>query len=134
MKNLFHADQLRKADNDLLPGQVQTPPLPEEINGEPEWEVESIERVRIHGQKKRLEYQVSWKGYDPDDNWYPAANFKNAPIALEKFHDKHPSAPDPPARLRDWIRAAAADEVDGDHPENNKAERVGPKPRKRRHV
>jgi len=59
MKNLFHADRLRKADNDPLPGQVQTPPPPEEINGEPEWEVEGIERARIHGQKKRLEYQVS---------------------------------------------------------------------------
>jgi len=79
---------------------------PEEVNGEPEWEVERIKR----------------KGCDPDDNWYPAANFKNAPIALEKFHDKHPSIPGPPARLRDWIRAAAADGIDGDHLEDNTAE------------
>jgi hypothetical protein len=99
MANLFHADRLRKTDNSPLPQQVQTPSPLEEINGEPEWEIERIERARLHGRKKKLEYQVSWKGCDPDDNWYPAANFKNAPVALEKFHKKHQT---PPAHPLDY--------------------------------
>jgi hypothetical protein len=133
MMNLFHADRLRKADDNPLPQQVQTPPPPEDINGEPEWEVERIERARLHGRKKQLEYQVSWKGCDPDDNWYPAANFKNAPVALEKFHEEHPNAPGPPTRLRDWVRAAAADEIDGDHTDDNKPHKEGRRAKTRRH-
>ncbi|KAM4061971.1 his(2)-Cys(2) zinc finger domain-containing protein [Hirsutella rhossiliensis] len=35
MKNLFHADRLRKAADNPLPQQIQSPPPPEEINGEP---------------------------------------------------------------------------------------------------
>jgi hypothetical protein len=134
MPNLFHADRLRKADDDPLPQQVPTPPPPEEINGEPEFEVERIERSRLHGRSRELQYQVAWRGCDPDDTWYPAENFKNAGVALETFHQEHPEAPGPPLRLQDWIRAAAADEVDDDHPDDNRAARTAKQSRLRRHT
>ena len=121
MTNLFHADRLRKAPDDPLPQQHQTPPPPEDINGEPEYEVDHIERSRLLGKTKTLQYQAAWRGCDPDDTWYPARNFKNAPIALESFHQLHPDAPGPPKRLQEWIRAAANDEADPDHDEDNVA-------------
>ncbi|KAM4060138.1 reverse transcriptase (RNA-dependent DNA polymerase) [Hirsutella rhossiliensis] len=47
MKNLFHADRLRKAADNPLPQQIQSPPPPEEINGEPEWEVDQVQQSRV---------------------------------------------------------------------------------------
>jgi hypothetical protein len=41
-KNLFHVDCLRKAADDPLPQQMEAPEPPEEIKGEPEWEVEKV--------------------------------------------------------------------------------------------
>ncbi|EJT68619.1 hypothetical protein GGTG_13809 [Gaeumannomyces tritici R3-111a-1] len=79
-------NRLRKSPNDPLPQQHQEPEPPEDINGEPEWEVDMVLASRVTGKAKKLQYQVSWKGCDPDDQWYLAENFKNAAIALEAFH------------------------------------------------
>ncbi|KAM4063274.1 retrotransposon polyprotein [Hirsutella rhossiliensis] len=76
MKNLFHADRLRKAADNPLPQQIQTPPPPEEINGEPEWEVDQVQQSRVTGRSRRLEYQVLWKGCDPDETWYSTMNIR----------------------------------------------------------
>lgn len=133
MTNLFHADRLRKAADDPLPQQVEVPPPPEDVNGEPEYEVDQVLKSRLHGKSKALQYQVSWRGYDPDNSWYEASNLKNAPLALDEFHKKHPTAPGPPVRLDEWIRAAAADRGADDHPDDNRAAREGIKSRVRRH-
>jgi RNase H-like domain found in reverse transcriptase/Reverse transcriptase (RNA-dependent DNA polymerase)/Integrase zinc binding domain/Chromo (CHRromatin Organisation MOdifier) domain len=135
-KNLFHADRLRKAANDPLPQQDQPPPPPEEINGEPEYTVTKILASRLFGRTKRLEYQVEWQGYDPDDTWYPAENFKNSGVAIESFHRQYPDAAGPPARLTEWIRAAAEDSNDPPHDNDNVAqhgEMNARRQRKRRH-
>lgn len=133
MKNLFHADRLRKAPETPLPQQHQSPPPPEEINGEPEWEVDMVEESRLF-RGKELQYRVRWKGCDPDEEWYSAGNFKNAPIALKNFHEEHPEAPGPPRRLEKWIEAAANDEEAQSHTDDNKAVRKGQKTRARRHT
>lgn len=130
MSNLFHADRLRKASDNPLPQQHQTPPAPEEINGEPEWEVEEVLQSRLT--RNKLEYRVRWVGCDPDEKWYPASNFKNAPLALEKFHARRPKAIGPPVRLRDWISCAAEDRDSPDHKDDNKAEKGTQ--RRRRHT
>jgi hypothetical protein len=54
MPNLFHTDRLRKADDNPLPQQVQVPPPPKEINGEPEFEIERIEQSRLRGRNREL--------------------------------------------------------------------------------
>jgi hypothetical protein len=128
--NLFHADRLRKAPDNPLPQQVEEPEEPEEIDGEPEWEVEKILASRLKGKAKRLEYQVKWKGLDPDEDWYPARNFKNAPVEIEKFHEKYPETPGPPVNLQDWIRAAAQDISATDQDDDDVAQRGGKKKRR----
>lgn len=121
-KNLFHADRLRKAPMDPLPGQRIDPPPPEDINGEAEYLVERVKASRLFGRNRTLQYQVDWVGGDPDDVWYPAKNFKNSPVRLNDFHKAHPDAAGPPVRLEAWMRAAAEDVFDGDHELDDVAE------------
>lgn len=121
-RHLFHADRLRKAEMNPLPQQVEEAEPPEEINGRPEWEVKEVLASRLQGRSKTLEYQVAWRGCDPDEEWYPAENFKNAATKLEKIHLEYPEAAGPPRRLRHWIRAAADDEFPGEHMDDNRAE------------
>eukprot|EP00055_Hartaetosiga_balthica_P017772 m.122942 g.122942 ORF g.122942 m.122942 type:complete len:966 (+) comp9398_c1_seq1:1052-3949(+) len=62
----------------------ETDPLPEEIDGEDEWEVEKIIQQRTH--RGQREYLVRWKGYSPDnDSWEPEDHFANAQQLLEDF-------------------------------------------------
>ena len=131
---IFHSDRLRKDHNDPLPQQELVPAPAEEINGEPEWEVDEILESRLRGRAKTLQYRASWKGYDPDDNWYPASDFKNAPALLDDFHKAHPQAAGPPVRLQEWMKAAAADETAEEHDDDDKAQAQGTMRRVRRHV
>jgi hypothetical protein len=102
-------------------------PGPIEIDGEPEWEVEKILACRIYRQK--LQYQVSWVGYVADECWYPARNFKNCPHLLRSFHEEHPDGPPPPRRLEEWARCFEAEEIDGEHMDDDR-----PAERRRRMV
>ena len=101
--DVFSPDKLRKAANDPLPGQVQEPPEPVEINDDEEWEVEQILDSRIH--RKKLQYRVKWLGFDEDRTWYPASNFMGSPHRLRTFHVDYPERPGPPKRLEEWLRA-----------------------------
>jgi hypothetical protein len=119
---LFHADRLRKAAQDPMPQQQAVPEPPTEINGEPEWDVERILASRLFGQRKKLQYQVSWVGLDPDEEWYPAGDLKNSPLLLEAFHQENPEAAGPPIRLRQWIRDAVDDKFGDQHEDDDVAE------------
>ena len=122
---VLHADRLRKAPMNPLPGQYEDPEPATEVGGEQEWEVERIKNSRLV--RGRLEYQADWKGWDPDNRWYPAENFKNSPLKLRDFHADYPDKPGPPVRLQRWIDAAASDEFDPDHKDDSKAEKEGTK-------
>lgn len=115
---IFSPDKLRRASNDPLPGQVVEPPEPIVVGDEQEWEVEEVLASRIN--RRRLQYQVKWIGFDEDQTWYSAGNFKGSPHRIRDYHQKYPDEPGPPRRLPEWLRAweDGIDEIK-DHPHDN---------------
>lgn len=129
---IFHADRLRRDPGNPLPGQVNKELDATEVNGELEWEVEQVLSSRtLHG---KLHYKVEWKGWDPDDQWYPASNFKNAAITLRRFHEQYPDEAGPPVRLKSWIRCAEEDKFDEDHADDDKPRQQGSRHQRRRRM
>lgn len=121
---VFHADRLRLDPDNPLPGQEYARPDAELIDEEEEWEVDQILSSRLH--YGRLQYQVQWRGWDPDPEYYDAREFKNAPDAIAAFHEKNPDCEGPPLRLAVWAAAWVADKSDPDHEDDNKvADRKG---------
>lgn len=114
---VFPADRLRKYPNNPLPGQEAENPSPDLLDGEEEWELERVLTARLYYHK--LQYQVEWKGWDPDPTWYPASDFKNAARKLEEFHARNPEHPGPPKRLGQWKEAAENDEFAGPHKDDD---------------
>jgi hypothetical protein len=71
-------------------------PPPDEIEGEEEYEVESIIDSRAYGRHKTLQYLVKWQGYGEEENsWEPASSVKNAAEEVTGFHERHPEKPGP---------------------------------------
>ncbi len=116
---VFAPEKLRLAHKTRpLTGQIPDPIPPETVNDEQEWEVDEIVAVRLYYRK--LQYRARWVGHEPDDTWYLAADFKNAPEKLMAFHRKYPDLPGPPKRLQYWMEAALKDRFEPDHPDDNK--------------
>ncbi|KHJ33770.1 hypothetical protein EV44_g3806 [Erysiphe necator] len=109
MSRLFYADRLRKDSNKPLPGQEYERLNPDIVDGEEEWEVENILSSRIYYGK--LHYMVQWRGWDTDSEYCNAHNFINAPFKIREFHEQNPDCEGPPARLKNWERAFANDEI-----------------------
>lgn len=51
-----------------------------EKSEEEEWEVEEVVACRVS--RGKLQYQVRWKGCDPEQSWYSTHGFKGAPYGL----------------------------------------------------
>jgi chromobox protein 1 len=68
-------------------GRVQPPPLPAEMEGALEYEVESILKHRFWGTRNsKAYYKVSWKGYGIEHNaWEPESNVVNAPELVADY-------------------------------------------------
>jgi len=83
--NVFHASLVRHYKEG---SNIQAAPIPVVIEGELEWEVESIEAHRpAH---RSYEYLVHWKGFSSDeDTWEPESHLRNSPELLSAYRAKH---------------------------------------------
>src|SRR6266852_5951393 len=102
--NVFHASLLEPHRANLFQQQPISRPLPEEVDGELEYEVESILQSEIRttrhrqGQRHRvirtLYFLVKWKGYPEDEcTWEPGSALDHVPDLVEQFYQTHPDAP-----------------------------------------
>ena len=82
--NVFHVSLLKA----YKPGSWSPPPVPIEIDGELEYE---IERILMHRERKtnkvtKKEYLIKWLGYGHEHcTWEPESNLKNAQELLEAY-------------------------------------------------
>ncbi len=87
--DVFHSELLCSVVNDFLPGQKNELSKSIVINDEDEWEIDDILNFRWY--QRRLQYQVKWKSYDNDLNWYNADDneFMNAQEMIDEFHTRY---------------------------------------------
>ena len=82
---VFHASLLTPYHETEEYGENFIKPPPDLINGEEQYEVESILAHRRIGRHK-IKYLVKWKGYAPSDNtWEPEENLSNSEEILEEY-------------------------------------------------
>jgi len=130
MLNVFYANRLWKDPDNPLLGQNRELEEPVLINSKLEYEVDKVLASRVYC--GRLQYKVSWVGYNLDNTWYNADGFIGAPYKLKAFHDKRPHDAGPPIRLPQWLEAYIRGKDLESLEEDNKAEKDGKKRRIRR--
>ena len=99
--NVFVPELLSKATTDLLSSQENPKLSAETVDTVEEYEVEEILAVKLYCRK--LCYQVSWVGHDPDSEWYPASNLKGSSHLLKRFYEEYLSLPEPLCKLSAWL-------------------------------
>jgi hypothetical protein len=84
--DVFHVSLLKQYKPG---GRTQPPPLPIMIDGEPEFEVETIlsHRSRRRGRgKAKTQFLIKWLGYGEEHNsWEPEANVRNCARLLSEY-------------------------------------------------
>ena len=90
LHDVFHATLLTPYKETALNGQSYQEPTPDLVNGQPEWEVESILRVRRRC--NQLQFLVQWKGFrEAHNSWEPEKNI-HVDELIEDFYKRHPLA------------------------------------------
>jgi hypothetical protein len=85
----FHASLLSPYKEMEEHGTNFLEPPPELVGGNEEYEVEKVLGYRTHGQWKKKQYLIKWKGYSEAHNsWEPEENL-NAPDLVKEYHNQH---------------------------------------------
>jgi len=85
--NAFHGSLLLPYHETKEHGHNFPEPVPELIEGQPEWEVEEILNSRRY--RRKLQYLIKWKGYsDTHNSWEPKENV-TAPALLAAYHEQN---------------------------------------------
>jgi hypothetical protein len=88
--NVFHGTLLTPYKETTLNGNKYQEPIPDLVDGQPEWEVEQILGTRKRHQQ--LQYLVRWKGFsEAHDSWEPLSHI-NTDQLIQKFYHDHPAA------------------------------------------
>jgi hypothetical protein len=87
---VFHVDLLTPYVETEFHGPNYTRPPPDLVDGEEEYEVESILKSRHHGRGHKVQYLVKWKGYAKSDNKWVNWDDMHADEALEEFKRRQP--------------------------------------------
>jgi hypothetical protein len=90
--DVFHVDLLTPYVKMEFHGPNYTRPPPDLINGEEEYEVESILKSRRYGRGCKVQYLVKWKGYTDSDNEWVNWDDMHADEALAEFKQRQPQA------------------------------------------
>ncbi len=87
--DVFHSELLHLVINDSLFNQKNEFLRSIVINDEDEWKIDDI--LDFQWYRRWLQYQVKWKSYDNDLNWYNADDdeFMNAQEMIDDFHIKY---------------------------------------------
>ncbi len=87
--DVFHSELLHLVVNNSLFNQKNEFLRSIVINDEDEWKINDI--LNFWWYQRRLQYQVKWKSYDNDLNWYNADDdeFMNAQEMIDDFHIKY---------------------------------------------
>ena len=101
---VFHISMLEPATLNMIPNQVQLPPLPVFIDGEPEFKITKIldSKVDQHHHNCKLLYLVHWTRYagtDEETSWILATELGNAPELVADYHTAYPAKPGPLHRI-----------------------------------
>ena len=88
--DVFHAALLTPFQETDQHGVNFTRPPPDLVQGEEEFEVESIKSHRHFGRARKLQYLVKWKGYPEADNSWEPAEHMFAPELIRQYHLTHP--------------------------------------------
>ena len=97
---VFHVSQLEPAIPNTILNHIQPPPLPIEIDSEPEYEITEILDSKIDRRRRncKLLYLVRWLGYegtDEENSWLPATELGHASELVSDFHSHYPGKPGP---------------------------------------
>ena len=87
---VFHVDKLSAWKGNDVNGILPPPPEPIELENSLEYEVQEV--LNSRWRRRKLEYLVSWKGYN-EMTWEPKDHLANALELVEEFHARHPDAP-----------------------------------------
>ena len=98
---VFHISQLEPAELDPFPQRQQPIPLPVDIDGQLEYEINEILDSKLDRRfrpSKALRYLVKWAGYEgttEEMSWVAAKDLENAPDLVQLFHTRWPQKPGP---------------------------------------
>jgi hypothetical protein len=90
--DVFHVDLLTPYIETDFHGPNYTRPPPDLIDGEEEYEVESVLKSRRYGRGRKVQYLVKWKGYTNSDNEWVNWDDMHADEALVEFKRQQPQA------------------------------------------
>ena len=88
--DVFHATLLTPYKETALNGKSYQEPAPDLIDGQPEWEVESILKVRRR--RNQLQYLIRWKGFSEAHDSWESAKDVHADELVKEFYKRHPNA------------------------------------------